>query len=348
MCAPTGKASLVMQEKTPDIACSTLHRLFYVPNTDRYGKIKFNPSPDNLFGLKLVVIDEASMVGRRVAEEILPMAKRAGVKVLIIGDPGQLPPVKDEEYFFKKPDAMLTEVLRQEAGNPIIALSMAIRQAGEKGMPFQFQNNNATYAKKLFVRPKTQVRVEQLARVIENDGVVIAGTNRTRKSYNTSLRSYLGYTSPTLMEGEKVVIKENMPESEDDGIMVTNGMVGSVSDVEKRDNGTVAFTFTPDAFDGERRLIVNEDILFERKTMFDLRKENHKRRQAGTPELEIGADVWLGYVITAHSSQGSQWKTVYVIDESFCFNRGPEGFHSKNRWLYTAVTRAEQNLVVFV
>jgi exodeoxyribonuclease-5 len=47
-----------------------------------------------------------------------------------------------------------------------------------------------------------------------------------------------------------------------------------------------------------------------------------------------------GYCITVHKAQGSQWDSVVVRDESWCFKE-----HSKN-WLYTAVTRAAKELVV--
>lgn len=48
-----------------------------------------------------------------------------------------------------------------------------------------------------------------------------------------------------------------------------------------------------------------------------------------------------GYAITCHKSQGSQWDNVVVFDEGF--GRTHE---DRNRWLYTAITRAEKGLVI--
>jgi exodeoxyribonuclease-5 len=48
----------------------------------------------------------------------------------------------------------------------------------------------------------------------------------------------------------------------------------------------------------------------------------------------------FGYCITAHKAQGSQWGSVLVIDESFCFRE------QQFCWLYTAITRAAQRVVV--
>ena len=43
-----------------------------------------------------------------------------------------------------------------------------------------------------------------------------------------------------------------------------------------------------------------------------------------------------GYVLTVHKAQGSQWDDVVLFDESFAF---PD---SRDRWLYTGITRAAQ------
>jgi exodeoxyribonuclease-5 len=50
----------------------------------------------------------------------------------------------------------------------------------------------------------------------------------------------------------------------------------------------------------------------------------------------------FGYVLTVHKSQGSQWDDVVLFDESFAFQE------SRDRWLYTGVTRAAKKLTVVV
>src|SRR6266581_2978056 len=47
-----------------------------------------------------------------------------------------------------------------------------------------------------------------------------------------------------------------------------------------------------------------------------------------------------GYVLTVHKSQGSQWDDVVLFDESMAFGE------SRQRWLYTGVTRAAKRLTV--
>jgi ATP-dependent exoDNAse (exonuclease V) alpha subunit len=45
------------------------------------------------------------------------------------------------------------------------------------------------------------------------------------------------------------------------------------------------------------------------------------------------------YAVTGHKAQGGEWPTVFVLME------GPYGTRDAHlRWLYTAVTRARENL----
>jgi hypothetical protein len=121
----TGKAALVMQSKGCT-AASTIHSLIYTLDEDSTGEMpRFVLNEASaLADAKLLIIDECSMVGAELAHDLLTFK----VKVLVLGDPAQLPPVKDAGYFTEcEPDAMLTEVHRQAQGNPIIRLSMDIR-----------------------------------------------------------------------------------------------------------------------------------------------------------------------------------------------------------------------------
>jgi len=47
-----------------------------------------------------------------------------------------------------------------------------------------------------------------------------------------------------------------------------------------------------------------------------------------------------GYALTVHKSQGSQWNSVVLFDESFAFRE------HRSRWLYTGLTRAAERIVV--
>ena len=47
-----------------------------------------------------------------------------------------------------------------------------------------------------------------------------------------------------------------------------------------------------------------------------------------------------GYALTVHKAQGSQWDRLVLFDESFAFRE------SRERWLYTAITRAAEQITI--
>lgn len=72
----------------------------------------------------LIVLDEVSMVNQQIAEDL----RSFGKKILVMGDPGQLPPVAGAGAFTnREPDAFLAEIHRQAADSPIIRLATAAR-----------------------------------------------------------------------------------------------------------------------------------------------------------------------------------------------------------------------------
>ena len=68
----------------------------------------------------------------------------------------------------------------------------------------------------------------------------------------------------------------------------------------------------------------------------------HRRRsRSSTGRCASAYDEFdYGYVLTVHKAQGSQWDDVVLFDESFAF---PD---SRERWLYTGITRAAKRLTV--
>lgn len=48
----------------------------------------------------------------------------------------------------------------------------------------------------------------------------------------------------------------------------------------------------------------------------------------------------FAYAISVHKSQGSEWPIVVVLDESHIFGK------DRNKWLYTAITRAKKKLII--
>src|SRR5213595_930817 len=121
----TGKAALVMRNKGCDNA-STIHSLIYRAKESGVEQPSFELWDDAPASkAKLIVIDECSMVDAELGRDL----KSFAVPLLVLGDPAQLPPIQGGGYFTDaSPDAMLTEVHRQAQDNPIVRLSMEIRE----------------------------------------------------------------------------------------------------------------------------------------------------------------------------------------------------------------------------
>src|SRR5579883_2747985 len=124
----TGKAALVMRSKGC-AGATTIHSLIYrtIEGEDGAGpSFTLNhDGPASKAGL--IVIDECSMVDAELGRDLMSFGK----PILVLGDPAQLPPVKGGGFFTEAPpDVMLTEVHRQAADNPIIKMSMLVREGG--------------------------------------------------------------------------------------------------------------------------------------------------------------------------------------------------------------------------
>src|SRR5690242_9806509 len=124
----TGKAASVMRGKGCHGA-STIHGLIYraresgeeIPSFDLWDEAPASKA-------SLIIIDECSMVDEELGRDLMSF----GVPVLVLGDPAQLPPIQGGGFFTNaQPDAMLTEVHRQAQDDPIVRLSMDIREGNE-------------------------------------------------------------------------------------------------------------------------------------------------------------------------------------------------------------------------
>ncbi len=106
----------------------TIHGLIYRPKSMEDEEPSFVLNEDSAAAkASLIVVDECSMVDAELGRDLLSFSK----KVLVLGDPAQLPPVKGGGFFTEaEPDIMLTEVHRQAADDPIIRMSMLVRDGG--------------------------------------------------------------------------------------------------------------------------------------------------------------------------------------------------------------------------
>ncbi|KKB84354.1 ATP-binding protein [Devosia limi DSM 17137] len=303
----TGKAALVMRKRGCKGA-QTIHSLIYSLVSEKEGEPRFVLDPESpAADADLIVIDEVSMVDEQLGRDLLSF----GVKVLVLGDPFQLPPVQGAGFFTsEEPDIMLTEIHRQAADNPIIRLSMDIREGGylERGR----------YGESLVVGRED---VDRNA-VLEADQVLV-GRNKTRLQYNDRLRELRGLPFHEPVEGDRMVCLRNNPRKR-----LLNGQIWICTEVTRKANGKYSLLLGADEGKGEAKVLTH-------KAFFSGEED-----QMSWQERRQYDEFTFGYCLTVHKAQGSQWDNVYLFDESFVFRE------ERARWLYTGITRAAERITV--
>jgi exodeoxyribonuclease-5 len=251
----------------------------------------------------LVVIDEVSMVGARMGRDLLSF----GVPVLALGDEAQLPPVMGTGFFTNRPpDFQLTEIHRQALGSPIIRLATMARE----GRPLpcgQYGDSR--------VRSHCDVDVDTM---LAHDQI-ICGTHRMRHRVNAMIRHKLGFNGDTPAVGEKLLCLRN-----DKQLGLHNGTLWTVTKSGLPRRGFVQLEIEDDT---QHRVAVEAPV------------DGFTSRDGNGSDLP-GQPFAYGYAITCHKSQGSQWGSVLVVDESEVFRA------DRWRWLYTAITRAADRVTV--
>lgn len=280
------------------------------PRLDRYrdanGKLylyDLQAARHSSFSVEGCLVHNCSMVDERLGGDLLSFRR----PILVLGDPAQLPPVKGAGFFNTlRPEVMLTEVHRHALDNPILHLATKIRM-GER-------LEHGSYGESRIVRAAQLSGGETM----QFDQILV-GRNNTRQFANRKMRERLGYQGLFPLEGEKLVCLKNNREN---GLL--NGTLWTVNSCVG-DEDSVEITVTSEEGAVVETLAHGEPFLY---------KDAPRWGNGGMDEFTYG------YAMTTHKAQGSEWPTVYLVDESSVF-RG-----DADKWLYTAVTRASEKLLM--
>lgn len=273
-CAFTGKAASVLARKMGAASASTFHSIFkvYLGQNQKTGEMIFADREDTET-TPIVLIDESSMV----TQDMLDTMLRAGARVLALGDPGQLPPVKGVPAF-EHADFILEKIHRQAADNPIIRAATDVRQ----GRAYTAAPGS----------------VDVFRGDVEDDfaraaGVILCGTNGTRQGCNKQMRRILGFDrSPLPQAGELVVALKNLSL-----FGIYNGAVYTVTETVRPHHSEISI----DVDGSEVRVPADLGAFLGRKPADD-------------PGNAIPFD--FGYALTVHKAQGSEWPHVIVVNEA--------------------------------
>lgn len=320
--APTGKATVNMKDKLGRLRFGdmtrTIHSFLYMPILDDDGKIvdwEIKPSIDKSNPPGLLIVDESSMVTKKLDDDLLTI----GLPILYVGDHGQLPPpTKDDFNLMLRPHIRLEEVHRTALDSPIIKLSMLARR--KRVIPCQQFSD-------IVMRIPEVKPIKDRLLCNDQDRLILTDTNWKRVKLNRRMLATLGMNTNTPTVGTRVIFKKNNWKA---NIPVFNGMMGTITDIwnDPPDN----YFMTVDV-DGEEESFEGTVSKYGFHAMKFEKPEHLKWR-----DIENVAD--FGYCCTVHSAQGSEAKKVFIFGNGTCFGK------DQHRWMYTAITRAKEELYI--
>lgn len=332
-CAFTGKAASVLRARLREHQalrrndyCGTIHGLIYEAEFDDTGQISlWHRLPELAYDL--IVVDEASMVGEALWNDL----RAFGLPILAIGDHGQLPPIEGTLNLVENPQLRLETIHRQAEGNPIIRLSLLARTEGVVPLG-SYGDGVEKIAKDL---DSTRERLEVEFTSFNTDTMILCGYNRTRVALNKHIRELLGFDGPGLAPGERVICLRNNWGAHPHPLF--NGMLGSVLTAEpESEDGTMHWYNAVLQMDGEHNVYAG------RLSAHQLDQLKTLQEVEGLSPIEIGDRFDRGYALTVHKAQGSQAQRVILFEQRSKLWEGD--LH--RRWLYTAVTRAREKLLI--
>ena len=335
LAAPTGRAAKRLSEVTGEEA-STIHRLLEATIDVNSGQMYFVRDEDNPLKADAVIVDEMSMVDVLLLNNLLK-AVPPNARLILVGDPDQLPPVGPGSPFSdclrseQLPTLRLTEIFRQAQESLIV---MNAHRVNHGEMP-ELRNVKSDF---FFLRCNSDEAVGQTIeglcsqRLPKNMGIMpehIQVLTPTRKggvgtwALNRRLQAVLNPVAAgkkerqwgdfTFREGDRVMQIRNNYDimwKKTDGSAVGAGVFnGDIGNIAAIDNQMETMTV----------------IFDDREVVYDF-------DQLG--ELEPA------YAMTVHKSQGSEYRAVVLVASS-----GSPYLLSRSV-LYTAITRARELLII--
>ena len=323
----TGKAARVLKNYLEEFALlykqdsiGTIHSLIYSVIENEQQQIIGWRKKDRL-KTDLIIIDEASMIDQKIWSDLLSYQ----IPILAVGDHGQLPPVHGYFNLMKEPILRLETIHRQEANNPIIDLSILARTKG----CIPVGNYGPRVKKFLKSDPETAELIDNHLQMANQDTLIVCGYNNTRLKLNQYLRSIKGFEDEQPQAGDRVICLRNNHQKQ-----IFNGMLGTIERIRTVDEKFFEIKVNFD----------DQDFVYEGLTVakqFNSGKTISFNNQ--DRHLLKKADLFdFAYALTVHKAQGSQASKVIVFEERFK-QMSDEDWR---RWLYTAITRAEEELII--
>ena len=335
LAAPTGRAAKRLTEVTGEDA-STIHRLLEAGIDPATGKMFFARDAENPLKCDVVIVDEMSMVDVSLLYSLL-QAIPAGKRLILVGDPDQLPPVGPGFPFGDMlrsgslPTVRLTEIFRQAQKSLIVMNAHRVNQGEMPDLKcvssdFFFMRRTSEEAVCALIRDLCATRLPQKMGIPTDQIQVLSPTRKGAVgtvNLNRLLQAALNPQSPDKKERSY----GDYQFREGDRVM----QIRNNYDIlwKKADGSAVGAGI----FNGDVGRIQTIDPASETLTvLFDDRVAEYDFTQLG--ELEPA------YAMTVHKSQGSEYRAVILT----AWNGSP--YLLSRSILYTAITRARELLII--
>ena len=361
--APTHKAAKVLATRL-DCGVSTIHSFLGLRPRQREGKQVLSQSshydPSEHYDVRVVVLDEGSMIDESVFKYIDQDIKQWGRQYLCLMDPYQLPPVNCTEGVLQSlilPESQhheLTETKR--FAGPVIEFATAIRDAivAERDLVIKpyVEGDHGVFC---LSEDKWMAKLKELSTSQEafqdpDFCRVVAWRNDTVLAHCAKVRGFLGKdTSVPFSPGDDVIVNEAWIQQEQ--VILMTGTEFKITAMEAYKHPKYP------ELEGWQVWVDVEDFCYPLYTL-DLRKcskalssrlsslaSEAKLKQRSWEDFyalkEWFVDLRPTYAITAHKSQGSTFTHVFVDVRDMFAN--PIKWEAE-RAFYVAVTRASQNV----
>ena len=335
LAAPTGRAAKRMTEVTGHDA-STIHRLLEAGIDPHSGKLFFARDESNPLKTNAVIVDEMSMVDIQLLHSLM-QAIPPRTRVILVGDPDQLPPVGPGFPFNDMlrsgvlPDIRLTEIFRQAQESLIV---MNAHRVNHGHMPELNNVKNDFFFLPVRSEQELTDTVQGLCTTrlpnkmgIPPSQIQVLSPTKKGESGTVSLNQRLqAALNPPAPNKQQKIFGDTCFREGDRVMQIRNNY-----DIlwKKTDSSAIGSGI----FNGDVGIITRIDTDMETLTVcFDDREADYDFSQLN--ELE------LAYAMTVHKSQGSEYRAVILSAW------GGSPYLLSRSILYTAITRARQLLII--
>jgi len=327
--------------------------------------------------------DKSLLLGRNILDDLFEFVyAKKNCSVIFIGDTAQLPPVGEQlssalnsefiqkEYNMKMYVSELKEVLRQANDSGILMNATSLRiLIGRSASEPVLKSNGFKDVEHLMGESITDNLQEHYNGKDADESLIVCRSNKQANKYNAYIRSRLLGFDQSLCSGDRMMVVKNnyfwLEESSTTGF-IANGDIIQIKKVlgtEKKfgfefADAIINFLDYPKEGDLEVKLLLNtinseapslsqED---QKKLFDEVFNSYSNKMKAGFRLKKTYSDpyfnalqVKFSYAVTCHKAQGGQWPTVFV-DAGFMKD---DMYNTEYlRWLYTAVTRATDKLLL--